>query len=210
MSTYHDHRYPSINMISTTIIVIVVIVILIMATIVFWSVGQDAKGNLKRYSVVITGVGIILVFLTFIYEAIFQEKEEKAIDRDNYLALTSSGWIGIEKDVYTNYPYLERLYSQIYPDIPIVVPQVSDPIKQRDMEVHMCQILFQNLDNVFVSNGGLSISWETQQPEWLYTFRSWFTSEIVKEVWSRAKRLYSSEMILFIDKQIIPHPITQS
>lgn len=182
---------------------IVVVVLFLLATVVFWTTNHSAKMNMTNYAALVSSVGIIFVFITFIYQQSGFARQEEARTIDRYLQLTSSGWIDVEKEVIANYPYLERWYSQIYPGIPINLPYVKDTIKQRDMEIHISQILIQNIENIFIANGGLSITWATQQTEWYNTFKSWMSSPIMQEVWSYVKPFFSHEMQVFIDKQIL-------
>lgn len=193
------------RMISGIVIIVAVLVIsTILITLAYILSGKAGKTFLVEYATVITGVSVILVLASFAYQYIDGENDEKETRIRDRISLTSEAMIDIEREFNTNYPYLQRLYSQIYPSIPTVPVIIDNKVREENIEIHMVQILLRHMQSIFSFNGGLQTVWEETDPIWLKNFRMWFSSPIVRDIWERSRDLYPDDMNVFIEKQIIP------
>jgi hypothetical protein len=184
------------------IIVVVVVISTIIATIVYLISGRKGKTFLVEYATVITGVSVLLVLATFAYQYIDGQQTDIDERERGRIALTSEAMVDVEKQFSSSYPYLERLYSQIYyPTSP--TRDVDDTTKREDLERHMTQILFRHMQSIFDFNGGLSTVWETTDPQSLSLFKRWFSSSIVREQWENTKDIYPDDLQVFVSKQVM-------
>jgi hypothetical protein len=184
-------------------IIALVIIAIAATTYSFWKIGD--RDSLVSYIGVISSVGIVIVFASFIVNYEMGNTTAQISNDTMFDTLTTEGWIDIEKMFNKEYPYLSRLYRQMYPSIPYIyeVP-VDDEALRLNKETHACQIILREIENVFLGNGGLSTNWQTQQMSWLYSFQQWLSSDILRREWEGSKHLYRPDTRTFIDTVVIP------
>jgi hypothetical protein len=183
-------------------VVVIIVVIIAIISFFFWKTKDDDK--FRNYLAILSSLGIVLVFSTFILNYEQDNKKEKSDLTARFIELTSTDWNDIEKLFIDNYPYLERLYYQMYPTIPGIAIPEADPKERERLEQHACRIILRAIEEVFIGNGGLTIDWQTQQMSWLYSFQQWLSSQILRETWERTKNSYSKDTITFIDTIVLP------
>jgi len=109
--------------------------------------------------------------------------------------------VNIEGMFRSEYPYLQKLYSEIYSSNPgIVVPELTKDqhLEATAKEQQACQILLQSIENIILTR---TVS-ETHDSGWYNIFKSWLRSPTVREAWNNSKMFYNRQTGRFIEKII--------
>ena len=191
---------------SPTVVLIIIVVIIIALTVIYWKLPASFDPRFASYVQMLSVIGIVLAVITFLYTSSFQASQIQHFNLFDEQSITGSGWIDLEKQFMAN-PNLLRLYKQMYREnIPlqsIPDPPVTDAV--RNAEIHMSQIIFQNIDNI---NSYVTIpggSWkDPTHYGWLRSFRSWFQSDILREQWQYNKQFYDVQLNDFVNNYLLP------
>jgi c-di-AMP phosphodiesterase-like protein len=156
--------------------------IILLLTIILWNTDIIKDNKLVNY---ITILSVIVAILSYI----IQHKQHLKSEEERYVKQVKSNWTDIEKMFMDNYPYLNRLYKQIY-SYDDRLKNISDPLITEEVivkENHMAVILIQVIDNL------------VQSDTWDEVFKEWFKSPILREVWKSRKKFYNEETVKYID-----------
>jgi len=168
-----------------------------------------SSSGYSNYIISLTFLATFFPLIILIYQ--YQENNselEKQKSKD-VIRQMEADTISFEMMFIKHYPYLARLYQQIYPSrhvgsisLPSLTPE---QMKQRDFfEIHMCSIMFQYIENTLLTfNGYNLIDDDHQFAEWVLNWRSWFQSDIVKTQWENVKQYYGENTQDFIEQNII-------
>jgi len=124
------------------------------------------------------------------------------------------GFIDIEKTFMQYYPELLPLYKEInnphHPIQKLPVPKNIDQVKRRAYETNICNIIIQRIENTYSAVvhlgelGNFDRARSQEFAEWVSTWRQWFLSPTLRNVWNFNKaRLFSKQTQQFIDSAII-------
>ena len=176
-------------------------------TYIFWKnyeiVGTDQMNN---YWEMLSAIGIIIGVAAIATEYIENTNQREYDRQQTFIEQTETNWIELEKYFVQNYPYLARLYQQMYPEnytLKGLPPNLSkdDMRKVIAVEQHTCSILFQIIENVYIFLSSQLGS--NEYCGWLFVWKSWFKSSIIMEQWRLTKNYYSQQTKNFIDNCII-------
>jgi len=149
-----------------------------------------------------------LIILIYQYQENNNELEkEKSKDVVRNLENDS---INLEMLFMTHYPYLAKLYQQIYHSditsqlqLPTLTPDETK--RQKFYEMHVCSILFQYIENTLLTSNAYNISPDDPQSvEWILNWQTWFQSDIVRSAWTDIHKFYGKNTQDFIDEYILP------
>jgi hypothetical protein len=189
-----------------SLLVVAAVTIIVVVIITFIFILTRGHKHYVKYLHIISDIGIVIVFISFIYDYIESNKAEKNKYVNMFIQTTTDGWNNIEKMFLDYYPYLERLYYQMYPSIPdIQVPKV-DENERHVQEQHASHIILRAIQEVFIANGGLKTNWPKDQQSWLYSFKQWMSSSILREYWYAHEREYPSDMRVFMNTIVMTPP----
>jgi hypothetical protein len=162
--------------------------------------------NLTKYQgtlSVLAGLTVIISFFINTNQAISQNKkilENMESERQKELVRENEKyWVDLEKLFMNNYPYLNNLYIELYPDnknLNKVELSGLEKFHQSNLEVHVCNILYQIIENVLHTESNLELSWKN-------VFKSWSKSEIFRSNWEVSKQFYDKNITVpYIDDLI--------
>jgi hypothetical protein len=171
----------------------------------FW-VSDASIADTTKFSHFCTTLSLLGIILGFTVLALDYCKvaEDKNTELQNIkVKECQTNWIELEKLFIANYPYLDRLYGQIYPSHPdmkdITLKLSPDEWRKvRILEVHVCSILFQSIENICI------YAEPTQMVELIKVWRSWFQSQIVRRQWSVMREFCTPSTQLWIDQHVMP------
>ncbi len=148
----------------------------------------------NNFWAMLSSIGVVAGLIAIVHEYYKNGDEKKYEQRQLFVQQTESNWIELEKYFVSNYPYLTRLYQQMYKDNPtITLPPINfdkkDLHKAKMHEIHVCAILFQIIENV---SSFRSYLLPAEFDTWIVTWKSWFRSDIVLEQWKYMKKFYNS------------------
>jgi hypothetical protein len=183
---------------------IIFIFIFIIFVISYFTTNLSNNKKLDKYISVLSILSTFTVVTSFIYT--LKQAESNALKRaqeeDNnlsvsFIAETQRNWIEIEKYFNDSYPYLAKLYSEMYPnhvtDLPVLTG--AEFVHDKISEYHACQILFQTIENLVLTNRVVSVNdWG-----WGKIFYSWSGSATFKKHWEYSKNFYNINTQEFIN-----------
>ncbi len=171
----------------------------------FWVSGTSIVETTKfsNFCTTLSFLGIILGFTVMAIDYCKTRDEVNTENTNTRVKECQTNWIELEKLFIAQYPYLDRLYSQMYPSHPEMkdVKLKLTPEewrKVRVLEVHVCSILFQSIENICTYGDPEHLE------EWIRVWRSWFQSQIVRRQWSVMREFYTPSTQLWIDQHVMP------
>ena len=178
---------------STFLIILTIISILIASY--FYLYRDISSSNYANYVNTLVLIGTIIIVIILIHQ--FKKENESF---DNKKEDVQNTYADIEKTFMQNYPYLERLYQQMYPDDEIKLNfnlSSEEELRKRDaMENHMCNIIFYTIQNVIRNDTNNNSS--SHHNIW----KSWFRSEILRKQWYLMKHNFDQDTINQCNAQI--------
>lgn len=199
--------YTKNNRNAVYVAIAISIVFFIVVTYLFWHnyefVGTDQMGN---YWVMLEAWGVLMAAGAIAIESMDSNNQKELERQRAFIEQTENNWIELEKYFALNYPFLARLYQQIYSDnktLKGLPPNLTkdDMFKVVALEQHTCSILFQIIENVYIFLS--SQLGTTEYCGWLNVWKSWFKSPIVREQWNLTKEYYNKQTQHFVDDCII-------
>jgi hypothetical protein len=189
MSTIDTHRQ--------IIYIAFIIILLFFGTVSYlWISNPKLFESTKftNFCTVMSILGIILSFIVLVSEYHKMKDQKKIHDVEVKTNETQLNWIELEKLFISNYPYLSRLYSQMYATNPNfrnldLKYSAEDWQKIQFLETHVCSILFQVIENICAKSD--ENDKDVHYHEWLPTWKSWFRSPIVQQQWNAMKPFYT-------------------
>jgi len=170
------------------------------------------SSNYANYIHSLTFLATLFPLIIIIYE--YQENNAE-LDKQkiqDIIRNMENDSITFENLFMNHYPYLARLYQQIYSDNKLAndlpLPSLSaDDIKKRNFyETHVCSIMFQYIENTLLTRSAYQIKFDDPQfKEWVLNWKTWFQSVIVQEQWNSMKRYYGKDTQDFINYYIVGH-----
>jgi hypothetical protein len=179
--------------------------ILIFFTIIYMKYNT---GNLKysNYIKTLPLVGILISLGGLIYQNNNIEREDNLTISSQYLDHLGNDWFTLESTFLQYYPYSARLYKQMYPELPLSVVSMTsreDEIKRSYVEIHICSIIYQLIENIYIIVTEKRDWNDPRSQEWLTVWKKWFSSPIVRENWKYMKQYYGSDVREIIDANIM-------
>jgi hypothetical protein len=160
----------------------------------------------SNFCTTLSFLGIILGFTVMALDYCKDRDHMEKEDLNTKVKECQTNWIELEKLFISQYPYLDRLYGQMYPSHPemkdIKLKLTDDEWRKvRVLEVHVCSILFQCIENICTYGDPDHLH------EWVLVWKSWFQSKIVRRQWSVMRQFYTQSTQLWVDQHIMPlHP----
>lgn len=189
---------------------VIILTILAVIFISYLYLFDDLSGShYENYISTLILIGTMVAAVVFIYQYKQANDESRSDQIREYVRELRTNLIDFEKLFMEKYPYLSRLYQQIYQNnvtLQGLSPNLTgDQIRERSSyETHMCAIMFQIIENVYLENFREIDSFNNPiNVAWINKWKSWFKSEIVREQWYYRKYFLSLDTQKFIEKNIL-------
>lgn len=204
------------NMVSLTpkVAITIILIIFIIYSIGYWTSPKFESSKVRNYVSLIVQLGAVISLVMLLFDVNHKENTRQAMEAKSFALQTENAFIDLEGQFQRAYPYLAKLYVSMNPQFSelqeIPLPEV-DEAKDRTMEVHMANILFQRIENVLLENPDADFS-QGKHGEWLRTWISWFSSPRLREIWQESKNIfYAHETVDWIDTNLLlPHERSES
>lgn len=115
--------------------------------------------------------------------------------------------VSLDNLMRSHFPFSARLYSQIYPDNPVLCKLANSPStlaamaadepKTRWTEIILIQILYSSVSE-WIDFRPVPL------PDTLRVARSWFKSKLVREQWPLYRQFYSDAVVSFVEQYCFP------
>jgi len=182
------------------IIIVVIIVILTFLSLYYWK-HPETRGQIHDYLSTISGLGVLMVLVTFVISSYYQDVQLTKLYNDGINHIRRRLYTDTLNSYIKYYPYLNRLYSQLYPEQHIPVPTITDIDKRDSLEILAMSELLQVVEEVVNLNDHASWS-EGIFLSWFETFRSWFQSPLLQKFWTNNTKYYDPRVNAFIQQLI--------
>jgi hypothetical protein len=178
----------------------------ILLTCLYWFTDLWKSPRFAGYTNVVVALGTLSALVSFLLslkdkeqQSNEQKQKQLEVDKTNFQRETEQYWINIEQMFAKGYPYLASLYNELYPNMNIELPNLTSDqqIEANNAQEHMCQILFQTIENIIVSHNVITVSYG-----WYAAFLSWSQSPTFQKVWSKSKYFYNPATQDFINNLI--------
>lgn len=176
----------------TSIIIILIIIIIISYVFVAY---PDKRKIIVNYFDIFGGVSLVFLIITYFtnsYKDRRQMLEKTFLYKKNQ---ELSAKLNLDKLFIDNYPYLNRLYSEFYPELEIKEPADINQDKRYDLEIYVCNAIIDAIDNMYdgsdVSKRALRIDIE-----------NYFRSPTLRKFWDSTYMHHSKEFIDFVHSVI--------
>ncbi len=177
-------------------------------TITFWTTNVYKSEKFMKYFNILSIFSTMAFIVSFMLSVQQNDKaaQRRVKDEDDRKAAeftveTEKNWIDLEKLFNDNYPYLSGLYKELYSDnLNLITPVLTNDqkIEASVKQQHVCNILFQIIENILSTNkdlGGLGWGWEK-------IFQSWSKSPTFQSNWNYSKAFYNPITEAYINKLI--------
>lgn len=184
-----------------------VLLAFLLYSILFWLTPMFYNKKFLSYAASLYHLGIVITVVAIVFDLILRQKmiqEEKGRAR---IHSAEKGFIRIEDIFRKMDPYLARMYKEMNPQqsdsFPLSHEQDLDPDREKRLEVHMANIIFQEIENVLETNQ-FGLHNHQYHQEWIRTWKTWFQSPILQSIWQENKNIfYSPQMVEFVDRKIL-------
>lgn len=176
----------------------VIIVLFAVLTALYWFTPLSSNEKFSKYISVLSVLSTLVVVASFIFSMQQSRKQQEEKERQEFMQDTNQYWVSIQGMFMKEYPYLQKLYSELYSSNPeIVVPPLTDEQKTeaRAKEEQACQTLLQTIENIVLTR---KVS-ETHEVGWYNIFKSWLKSPTLKNSWINSKSFYNTRTAEFIE-----------
>jgi hypothetical protein len=186
--------------------IIIVAVIFFFYSIAYWSSPKFRSDIVRNYVSLVVQLGAIFSLIILLFDVSAKETARQATEARSFALQTEQSFIDLEGQFQRNYPYLARLYRSMNPifdelqEIPL--PEVDND-KDRSMEIHIANIIFQKIENVLLENPNADFT-KGKFSEWLRTWKLWFSSPRLREIWEESKNVfYADETVAWIENNLL-------
>jgi hypothetical protein len=188
-------------------ILMTVLFLFLLYSIGYWASDAFSSPKVRNYVNLIVNLGSVITVTIVLFdltakETVRQEQEAKAFAHQ-----TENSFIDLEQEFRRSYPYLGKLYQSMNPHLDELqttpIPEVDDPAKEENMEIHTALIIFQKIENVLLENPRADFG-QGKYSEWLRTWRTWFQSPRLREIWEQSKHIYyADETVDWIERNLL-------
>ena len=182
------------------IVIVVIILILSFVSLYYWK-HPESRGQIHDYLSTISGLGVLMVLVTFVITSYYQDVQLADLHNDGINQIRRRLYSDTLNTYIKYYPYLNRLYSQLYPEQHIPVPTITDTDKRDSLEMLAMSELLQVVEEVVMLNAHSSWS-EGIFSAWIATFQSWFQSPLLQHYWTNNAKYYDPQVDTFIQRLI--------
>lgn len=191
-----------------TIFMIGVMIFAVIIATYLYAFKDIGSKHYANYISTLTLIGTAIAAIIFIYQYEQAKKQERTDKKREVAQELQNYWVELEKMFMDHYPYLTRLYQQIYPsDTPLQGTSImlsEEQMKTRKFfEIHMCTILFQTIENIYLLDFKGGDFTDSHNIAWINKWRSWFKSPIVREQWSYRKQYIGQDTQNFIENYLL-------
>ena len=188
--------------------VITLVILFTVLSILFWSTDVWKNEKAMKYISVISVIST-LVFIVSIVLSIERGNEDRK-RRNNeddkkrsadFINETEKNWIELEKYFSNNYPYLEQLYKELYPEnntLPSITLTDADKTQSAYKQLHACEILYQTIENLINTEPDI----QKEGYGWFKIFSNWSKSNIFRTNWQSSRSFNNPTTQKFIDRLI--------
>jgi hypothetical protein len=200
----YNKKYPKIAEIILILSVILVIFIIFMPNN---NILNRLSENSKILTLILLSVGFLITAINLKMQLTDREKSYGV----QYSTLTQNKIIEIDKMFMSN-RNLDNLYLSMYGDDPTIkiLKNIKDNWNDKGnndndydilkAEHHMSNIIFQTIADVYICENFSSFD---DTHEWIFTFKQWLKSPILRKHWKYLKNEHHLEVQQFINKLMI-------
>lgn len=184
--------------------IMLVILLFIIYSIGYWATDTLHSDKVRNYASLVVQFGGIISLVVLLFDVSAKEGVRQATEAKSFALQSENSFIDIEEQFQRSYPYLARLYDSMNPIFPPPekYPDVDED-KDRAMEVHIANVIFQKIENVLLENPEEDFT-KGKHSEWLRTWQLWFTSPRLREIWEQSKTIfYAPEAVDWIEKNLV-------
>lgn len=192
------------------VVILIVIAILLISVISYFYIYHDLSGShYANYISTLTLIGSIVLAIIFFYQYKVSNDQTQDIKTKELIKELQADQIDFEQLFMKYYPYLSRLYKEIYSDDSLQDYQFTNKqiVDRNFYEAHMCGIMFQIIENIYLHNikdkqdyNGID---NPRNAAWIHKWKSWFKSSIVSKYWQNKKHYFGSDTQQFIETNLI-------
>ena len=182
------------------------VLVVIIYSIFFWFFKMETTSRLIKF---ISDLGVIIAIVGFILTQLNKIERREDEDITDFNEQQERGFIEIETKFLEYYPELFPLYKEMHLENKILQsvpnPPKIDPIKRVQFECNMFNIITQRIENILASSLNFEeFKQSATYNEWVRTWRQWFQSPILRNLWNVNRSYYFAPMTIeFIDRVII-------
>lgn len=182
----------------------VIIAVIIIYTYIYFKYNLERNVGWNHYVESLYYLGIFLIVASFIHKHISEEEDIRKNEIKTIAAEKEQFLINIEKTLIDYYPESVYLSNQMYPAEAVKIPPKIDEIKRKMVELHLCNIILQKIENTYLISLNTSLEKSQQFQDWIKIWRMWFKSPILVDVWNKNKNaLYSDRFRNFVETKLI-------
>jgi len=185
---------------------ITLILLFFTLSVLFWSTNVYENEKAMKYISVISVISTLVFIVSIVMSIERGNDDRKRRDNDDekkrasdFINETEKNWIGLEKYFSDNYPYLDQLYRELYPENTSLSPITLTDEQQLEAnykQVHACQILYQTIENLINTEPDI----KKEKYGWFKIFSNWGKSDIFKKNWAFSKTFYNPTTQKFIEE----------
>lgn len=176
--------------------IVFIALLLVFLTKYYWEHPED-RTIIHNYLSALSGLGILMVLITFVASSYYQDIQLSNSNLDTVNEIRRNLYSDIQKYYIDNYPYLNRLYGQLFSSSNIPQPDVTDTLRQESLEIFLMGDLLQTVEEVYSLNK--EVGWSNGVwLAWYETFKSWFQSPLLLAYWKKNSKYYDPAVNRFI------------
>lgn len=183
------------------------ITLIIVFSYIYWTLPTEMVGKMGNYIQMITVFILMTTTIITVMTFKYQMDDRHRTLSIQYANLNENEINDIDK-LFMNNPLLDRLYFEMYLQIPHVqkIKQMRNNIAETSemlkAEQHMASIIFQKIADIYFCEQ-LEHNALDDSIEWINTFRGWLKSPILRSHWSYLKFEHHPSVQRFIDESLI-------
>ena len=161
--------------ITLTEAILIVLLLFVLYSIFYWTSDTADSPKFRDYASLVVQLGGVISLVVLLFEISQKETSRQNVEARNFALQTENSFIELEEEFQNWYPYLNRLYRSMNPqfahefeDLP---PPEVDLAKDKILEIHMANVIFQKIENVLMENIHADFT-RGKESEWLTTWRT--------------------------------------
>lgn len=177
-------------------------------TYLYWKATPDQSARLGTYVSVLTLIIFTITGIIAVLNFRMQIEDRNRSTDLQYVNLIQNRSNQVDR-LFMNNDTLDRLYAEMYYDNPNVqqLVRMQNPKKNEvtfevlKAEHHAANIIFQSMIDIFTT-ANLDVN-SLSGLSWIYTFKKWMRSNILRKQWNAVKYEYPPKFIHFMDNILI-------
>jgi hypothetical protein len=199
---------------------------LIVVSIVFFLLSPSGRGTLSQYTRTMYYSGLVLGIMGLILSAEAALLQETSSTIQLYNREKESALTMVNEKFLQYFPDSQRLYFQMNATKPMFSQDApsslnSTSARQIMVENVLANIVFRRIEEIVLTNASFQNFASVQQtlrgdstedvfltPSLVRTWKSWFQSALLRDLWQQNKTEYTSQTREFIDSTLLPAAVS--